>query len=38
MKGFGDAFVDSYVKLKNEEWQRFSRSLTQWELDNTLDC
>ncbi|MFO0996247.1 MAG: type III glutamate--ammonia ligase [Alphaproteobacteria bacterium] len=36
--GLGNAFVDSYVKLKNEEWQRFSRSLTQWELDNTLDC
>jgi len=35
---FGDEFVDSYVKLKNEEWQRFTRAITQWERDHTLDC
>jgi len=35
---FGDEFVDSYVKLKNEEWQRFTRSITPWERDHTLDC
>jgi len=29
--------IDSYVKLKMEEWQRYSRHLTQWELDHTLD-
>jgi len=35
---FGDEFVDSYVKLKLDEWKRFCRSVTPWELDNTLDC
>ncbi|MCH7637573.1 MAG: hypothetical protein IIA12_07905, partial [Proteobacteria bacterium] len=35
---FGDEFIDSYVKLKNEEWQRFMRAITPWERDHTLDC
>lgn len=35
---FGDEFIDSYVKLKNEEWQRFMRAISPWERDNTLDC
>jgi glutamine synthetase len=34
----GDAFIDSYVKLKMEEWNSFSRHLTAWETANTLDC
>ena len=33
----GKPFVDGYLKLKNEEWNAFSRHLTQWERDNTLD-
>jgi glutamine synthetase len=35
---FGDEFIDSYVKLKNEEWQRFMRAISPWERDHTLDC
>ncbi len=35
---FGDEFIDSYVKLKNEEWLRFTRAITPWERDHTLDC
>jgi glutamine synthetase len=35
---FGDEFIDSYVKLKNEEWHRFSRAVTPWEREHTLDC
>ncbi len=35
---FGDEFVDSYVKLKREEWQRFMREISSWERDHTLDC
>ncbi len=35
---FGDEFIDSYVKLKNAEWQRFTRAITPWERDHTLDC
>jgi glutamine synthetase type III len=34
----GDEFVDSYAKLRNAEWQDFTRHLTQWERDRTLDC
>jgi len=36
--GFGDALVDSYVKLKLQEWKSYSTTLSQWERDNTLDC
>ena len=34
----GEEFVSAFVKLKLEEWNSFSRSLSQWERDNTLDC
>jgi glutamine synthetase len=34
----GDAFVDSYVKLRMAEWKEFTRHLTQWERNRTLDC
>ena len=36
--GLGDELVDAYVKLKNEDWNNYSRSLTDWERANTLDC
>ena len=32
------SFVPSYLRLKHEEWDAFSRHLTAWERDNTLDC
>jgi glutamine synthetase len=34
----GDSFVDSYVKMKNEEWLSYMRHLSPWETANTLDC
>jgi glutamate---methylamine ligase len=34
----GDEFLDSYIKLKNKEWDEYSRQLTPWERANTLDC
>ena len=34
----GDEIVDSYCKLKFEDWTNFSAHLTAWERDNTLDC
>ena len=34
----GEEFVAAYVKLKLDEWNRYSSSLSQWERDNTLDC
>ena len=36
-EAFG-SFVPSYVKLKTEEWNAYTRHLTQWERDTTLDC
>ena len=35
---FGDALVDAYVKLKLDEWRSYATSLSQWELDHTLDA
>ena len=34
----GGEFTDAYVKLKTNEWDDYSRHLSQWERDNTLDC
>jgi glutamine synthetase len=35
---FGDEVIDSYIKLKFQEWNSYAASLTPWERDNTLDC
>lgn len=34
----GDEFSSAYIKLKTEDWNNFSRHLTQWERDTTLNC
>jgi glutamine synthetase len=34
----GAAFCGSYLKLKHDEWARFTRHLTEWERETTLDC
>mmetsp|Transcript_40723 Transcript_40723/g.107694 ORF Transcript_40723/g.107694 Transcript_40723/m.107694 type:complete len:471 (+) Transcript_40723:85-1497(+) len=34
----GAACVESFLKLKKDEWADFIRHLTDWELQNTLDC
>ena len=36
--GLGDELIDSYTKLKMQEWLSFKNSLTPWERENTLDC
>jgi glutamate---methylamine ligase len=36
--GFGDSFVDSYVKLKLQEWNAFMGHASSWEREHTLDC
>jgi glutamine synthetase len=33
----GAPLVDGFLKLKTEEWNAYSRHLTQWERDTTLD-
>ena len=35
---FGDEFVDSYAKLKHDEWRRYTREISAWERAATLDC
>jgi glutamine synthetase len=36
--GMGDELINSYIKLKMDEWNKFTCHLTQWERANTLDC
>jgi glutamine synthetase len=38
MREYLGGFVASYSALKESEWNDYSRHLTQWERDNTLDC
>jgi glutamate---methylamine ligase len=34
----GVEFVSSYIKLKTQDWNEYSRHLTDWERQTTLDC
>ena len=34
----GSETVDAFLKLKHGEWNEYSRHLTSWERDHTLDC
>jgi glutamine synthetase len=34
----GEKFVESYFKLKRQEWADYCARISVWELDNTLDC
>ena len=36
-EAFGDDVLQSYCKLKMDEWQSYCWSITQWERDHTLD-
>lgn len=37
-KWLGAEFVEAYVKLRKQQWNAYTSHLSQWELDNTLDC
>jgi glutamine synthetase type III len=37
-EGLGDEFVSAYLKLKYDDWNKYSRHLTEWERETTLDC
>ncbi len=37
-EAFGRENIQSFVKLKMQEWDSFCHHLTQWERDQTLDC
>jgi glutamate---methylamine ligase len=34
----GSEFITAYAKLKGEEWNDYSRHLSDWERSSTLDC
>jgi glutamine synthetase len=34
----GDELISSFCTLKMDEWNRFTQTLSQWEIDNTFDC
>jgi glutamine synthetase len=34
----GEGTVSSYLKLKHDDWNAYSRHLTDWERQTTLDC
>jgi glutamine synthetase len=36
-KGLGE-FIPAYLKLKKDEWNDYTRHLTEWERDTTMDC
>ena len=35
---FGEQALASYIKLKHDDWTAYSRHLTDWERQTTLDC
>jgi glutamine synthetase type III len=37
-KAFGEKTLTSYIKLKTADWNDYSRYLTDWERQTTLDC
>jgi glutamine synthetase len=34
----GEEFIDSYIKLKMQDWREYTNHLSEWERRNTLDC
>lgn len=36
--GLGDEFINSYIKLKMQDWRAFTTHLSDWERQSTLDC
>jgi glutamine synthetase len=37
-EGLGDEFSNAYLRLKYDDWDKYSRHLTEWERETTLDC
>jgi glutamine synthetase len=37
-EALGSAFLDSYLKLRMQEWQSYMRDASSWERANTMDC
>ncbi|MGE3148606.1 MAG: type III glutamate--ammonia ligase, partial [Pseudorhodoplanes sp.] len=37
-EAFGPENIDSYVKMRMEDWNNYARHLSAWEVESTLDC
>ena len=37
-EGLGREFCNAYLNLKYDDWNKYSRHLTDWERETTLDC
>jgi glutamine synthetase len=37
-KAMGESLVNAYLKLQYQQWHQYSSHVTDWELDNTLNC
>ena len=37
-EGLGEEVTKSYLKLRHDDWNAYSRHLTDWERNTTLDC
>ncbi len=37
-EAMGKEFSEAFIKLKTNDWNNYTRQLTQWERDTTLDC
>ena len=37
-EALGEKVLASYVKLRQDDWNAYSRHLTEWERETTLDC
>ncbi|MEM7761559.1 MAG: type III glutamate--ammonia ligase [Cyanobacteria bacterium P01_A01_bin.40] len=37
-QALGEPLVTSYLKLQYQQWDEYSRQISNWELDQTLDC
>jgi glutamine synthetase len=38
MNGLGHDFSRAYLKLRQDDWNKYTRHLTDWERETTLDC
>ncbi|MEM8723440.1 MAG: type III glutamate--ammonia ligase [Cyanobacteria bacterium P01_G01_bin.39] len=37
-EALGEPLVNSYLKLKYQQWEQYSSQISNWELEHTLDC
>jgi glutamine synthetase len=37
-EAFGEGSLSSYIKVRHDDWNAYSRHLTDWERQTTLDC